>query len=118
MGAVSFLFGSCPWPDRYGPGPAPPEYGMPPREVISGTVTYDEKPVPGFWVSILTESSYNPYTFTKENGEFEISIRKNDSGSYTVFFQDVDGPLNGEFNSKTVQWTSGDEPLNIILEPK
>jgi hypothetical protein len=123
MGAVSFLFGACPRPEigiigwvEYGPGP---EYGAPPPyEVISGTVSYGEKPVQGFWVSILSENGYSPYTFTYENGEFNLYFPKNESGTYTVFFQDVDGPLNGEFNSKTVQWTSGSGPLNIVLEPK
>jgi hypothetical protein len=94
-------------------------YGMPSPQVerISGTVTYDEKPVPGFWVSVLTESVYNHYTFTYENGEFNLYVPENESGSYEVFFQDIDGPQNGEFKSQTVQWTLGDEPLHIVLEP-
>jgi hypothetical protein len=126
LGAVSFLFGSCPGPQHinpgwaeYGPGPDP----VLPVEVISGTVKDScGVPVPRFWVSILNEynSSPGPYTFTNTYGEFIFEIYEYDKGSslYTLFFQDVDGPLNGEFNSKTVQWRSGDEPLHIVLEPK
>jgi putative lipoprotein (rSAM/lipoprotein system) len=118
MGAVPLLTVACPGVE-YGPGPNPPEYGMPPSEEerISGTVTSGEKPVPGFWVSILTENSDNPYTFTNENGRFELYAPITGSGPYTLFFQDVDGPQNGEYKSKTVQWTSGGGPLHIVLEP-
>ena len=122
IGSVSALSVSCwAYPDygvaEYGPGP------MPDYETISGTVTAGEKPVSGFWVSLLNDRYPNPqyYTFTDINGMFELYIYEynaNENGSYTVFFQDVDGPQNGEFNSKTVQWKSGDGPLNITLESK
>ena len=129
MGAVVFLFGGCPPWFRDAPmyGMPSKEYGPPPPyEVITGTVIGNEKPVPGFWVSLLNEhdcryTGYQHYTFTEKNGEFNLYICDPDQfegDSYTLFFQDVDGPLNGEFNSKTVQWRSGDGPLNVVLEPK
>ena len=115
LAASSFLFGSCGllFRDEYGPPPAP-EYGVPYYETISGTVTDGEKPVSGFWVSLLNDrySSPQPYTFTGSDGRFIIYVYENaaENGVYTVFFQDIDGPLNGEFNSKTVQWKYGDGP--------
>jgi putative lipoprotein (rSAM/lipoprotein system) len=121
LGVVAFLSGSCSWiintPVEYGP-PAP-EYGPPPQQriSISGTVKYNENPVPGFWVSVLWENSSGPDTRTDINGSFELSVNKRGS-SYTLSFQDVDGPQNGEFKSQTVQWHYGDDPLNIVLEPK
>jgi putative lipoprotein (rSAM/lipoprotein system) len=120
LGAVAFLSGSCSWtrdsPAEYGmPSPA---YGMPPSQRISGMVSYNENPVPGFWVTILRENSSGPYTFTDQDGSFEIYGPSYEGPSYTLFFQDVDGPRNGEFNSKTVQWHYGDGPLHIVLEPK
>jgi hypothetical protein len=90
---------------------------MPPQR-ISGTVTGNEKPVPGFWVTILRENSSGSYTFTDQNGSFELYDHDYEGPSYTLFFQDVDGPLNGEFKSQTVQWFFGNEPLHIVLEPK
>jgi putative lipoprotein (rSAM/lipoprotein system) len=119
LGAVAFLSGSCSWvrdsPSEYGmPAPA---YGMPAQR-ISGTVSYNENPVPGFWVTILRENSSGPYTFTDQDGSFMLYDHYYEGPSYTLFFQDVDGPLNGEFKSKTVQWYYGDDPLDIVLEPK
>jgi hypothetical protein len=118
LGVSSFLFGtiSCSTP-AYGMPPAP-EYGPPPPQRISGTVKYNENPVPGFWVTILREDSSGPYTFTDKDGSFMLSVDRYESPPYTLFFQDVDGPQNGEFNSKTVQWHYGDDPLDIVLEPK
>jgi hypothetical protein len=110
MGASSLLLGAC------------PEYGTIDRYFISGTVKGNDNPVQGFEVSIQTKK-YNSYnyrtysTLTDENGTFKLIVSK-DPPPYTVFFQDVDGSLNGEFNSKTVQWALGDGPLNIVLEPK
>jgi putative lipoprotein (rSAM/lipoprotein system) len=119
LGAVAFLSGSCSWiidsPAEY--GMPPPEYGMRPSQRISGTVSYNENPVPGFWVSILREDNSGPYTFTDTNGFFELSVY-NGGPSFTLFFQDVDGSRNGEFNSKTVQWSWGNGPLHVVLEPK
>jgi hypothetical protein len=112
LGASSF-FGSCSWITEEAP-----TYGMPPPERINGKVTYDETPVPGFWVTILRENSSGPYTFTDKDGSFELSFYHYEDYPYTLFFQDVDGPLNGEFNSKTVQWTWGDNPMHIVLQPK
>ena len=127
MGAASFLFGACPQfliygGEEYGMPPMP-EYGMPePYQYITGTVVdNDEKPVPGFKISILCEHDHNFYTLTNSNGEFTFYFYKwnaHEDGCYTLFFQDVDGLQNGEYNSKTVQWCSGDEPLRIVLEPK
>jgi hypothetical protein len=120
MAAFPFLFGACAWGAvEYGPGPSPPEYGMPPQESISinGTVTYDNKPVPGFWVSVLNEYGPNLYTFTERDGTFELYITRTGSGPYAVFFQDIDGHLNGQFKSQTHQWTSGGGPMHIELEP-
>ena len=123
IGAASFLFGSCPWvimesSMMYGPGPEPRE----PLEHISGTVMGNEGPVKGFWVSILCDHSHNYYTFTNQSGNFSFYFMDewsiHEDGSYTLFFQDVDGPLNGEYHSKTVQWCSGDGHLDIVLEPK
>jgi putative lipoprotein (rSAM/lipoprotein system) len=119
MGAVPFLLVGCPLVE-YGPGPDP----YPDR--MSGTVKDNENhPVPGFGVSLQTKK-YNSYTeqhtyrtystLTDENGTFKLFVYE--SPPYTVFFEDVDGPLNGEFDSQTVQWTSGDGHLNIVLVPK
>jgi putative lipoprotein (rSAM/lipoprotein system) len=113
LGSLSLLFGtiSCSFDSKAA-------YGMPPPDRINGKVTYDENPVPGFWVSVLGDSSSGPYTFTDKDGLFELSVNHYGDYPYTLFFQDVDGHLNGEFNSKTVQWTWGDNPLHIVLEPK
>ena len=130
MGAIVFLFGGCPPWSKVTPdyGVKEPEYGAPyppPLEIITGTVIGNEKPVPGFWVSLLNEhdcryTGYQHYTFTEKNGAFNLYICDPNQfeGDYTLFFQDVDGPLNGEFNSKTIQWRSGDGPLHIVLEAK
>jgi putative lipoprotein (rSAM/lipoprotein system) len=111
LGVFSFLFGDC-----YRIRETPAAYGMPPAQKISGTVTSDEKPVPGFWVLIVRQSGSSPHTLTDKEGSFELSVY-NGGPSYTLLFQDVDGPLNGEFSSQTVQWHSGDGPLRIVLEP-
>ena len=124
MGAAAFLFGSCSVERssglvEYGPGPVP-EYGAPmPYEYISGTVTGNEKPIPGIYVSardIEEAGSVYDYTHTDEDGVYHLYPYGN--GSYTVRFVDVDGPLNGEFKSKSAEWNSGDGPLNVALEPK
>jgi hypothetical protein len=116
MAVVPFSFGACDWWSvEYGPGPEP--YVPSPYEQINGTVTYKRSPVRGFFVSVLGYDGTDAYTLTDRDGKFSLKVYSSDP-PYTLFFQDVDGPLNGEFNSKTVQWTSGDGPLNIVLVPK
>ena len=123
MGAVAFLFGSCPieigsgW-GEYGPGP---EYGTPmPSENLSGTVIGNEKPVPGIYVSVYSNEesggSSKDYAHTNDYGVYYLYPYGSDS--YTVRFVDVDGPLNGEFHTKVVEWKPGDGLLHVVLEPK
>ena len=120
LGAVTFVFQAC-YGDPYWDDPE--RYPERDYEVdrITGTVrSENEEPVKGFWVSILCDHNHDAYTFTKADGTFAFYIYEwnaHEDGNYTLFFQDVDGPLNGEYDSQTVQWSSGDGPLNIVLEP-
>jgi hypothetical protein len=125
MGATAFLFGACDfiWTEgvacEYGVPPLPPPEPVVTSDVISGTVKdANGTPVPGFWVSVLNENPSSQYTFTYRNGKFELYVPRTGNCCYTLFFQDVDGPLNGEFESQTVQYCIDNGPLNIVLKPK
>jgi hypothetical protein len=102
LATVPFSLGAC----------ATPDYGVP-GTTITGTVIGNGEPVSGIKASIK-----NDYSYTNEDGEFHIFVTETESQPYTVLFEDVDGPLNGEFNSKTVQYTRGTVPWYIVLEPK
>jgi putative lipoprotein (rSAM/lipoprotein system) len=120
---VSLIFGSCYWvwdeeeEEKAGTPPSSAPVGI----SISGTVKDGNgNPVPEFWVSILKENTSSQYafTFTDKKGKFELSVPGNAGCCYTLFFQDVDGTKNGEFESQTVKWCMDNGPLNIILKPK
>jgi hypothetical protein len=133
LGAVSLIFGSCyiDWEEEavceYGMPPAPLPPVPPPEpaktsDVISGTVKdANGTPVPNFWVSVLKEDTSpqdTPHTFTNRYGKFELSFPSSRHCCYTLIFADIDGSLNGEFESQTVQFCIDNGPLNIVLEPK
>jgi putative lipoprotein (rSAM/lipoprotein system) len=105
FGAVATLW-SCDYGTMYA------MYGTPPvdRVVLEGTVKSAdaEEPIPGISVSISNNKS-----LTGTDGKYRFLV---DDRTYTVLFEDIDGPENGDFQGTEVIWMSGDGPLNVTLE--
>jgi hypothetical protein len=115
-------YGMPPSPQPQPPAPKPSPEPVVTSDVISGTVKdANGTPVPNFWVSVLKEDTSPkdiPHTFTNRYGKFELIVPSSRHCCYTLIFADVDGSLNGEFESQTVQFCIDSAPLNIVLEPK
>jgi hypothetical protein len=101
LGAVALTFQAC--------------YGMPPPDVsITGTVKSADRhePIPGIKVSGYDE--YNS-TLTNRFGNYRLSVGE---FQQTVLFKDIDGPENGWFEDKVVEWRPNSGPLNVVLVRK
>ena len=100
LGAVSFVFHAC--------------YGIP-MTSISGTVRNSDtdEPIPGIQVSIK-DNEYYKKVLTNSNGGFLLTVHP----SVVVLFEDIDGPENGEFEDKEIEWHKGDGHLDVKLDPK
>jgi len=104
--AAGLAFGSCPTPD----------YGVPSRSISGMVKGENEEVVPGIKVSIINNDRCKGRAgYTGEYGQFFIDVCKN---THTVLFEDVDGPLNGEYKNQTVTGVQNGRFLEITLEPK
>jgi hypothetical protein len=99
LGAVAVTFQAC-----YGPPPSE----VPSRGIVKSAHT--EYPIMGIRVS-----SSGDRDFTDSNGNYRLLVADQ---IQTVLFEDIDGPLNGEFQDKEVRWDPSDGPLNVSLDPK
>jgi len=100
--AVSLIFQAC-----YGP---PPHAGD--EVTIYGSVKSKTTNTPIRGIEVSIEDTTIKY-LTNDNGEFYIYVPIQDS--YTVKFEDIDGPENGgEFkpHSRTVNTNEGESYLN------
>jgi hypothetical protein len=52
---------------------------------------------------------------TSEEGRYRISVY---DGEQVIRFEDVDGPVNGEFQDKEFTWNPINGDLNVSLDPK
>jgi putative lipoprotein (rSAM/lipoprotein system) len=120
------------------------EYGVPhARFIIKGKVTSsaNNKPVPNIKVRMDGDTASRSFmeadsAYTDSNGYYQVSDEYGfpDSHSYTIQFSDIDGSVNGDFQTidSVIEfkdpvftgggrnWDSGEtqKELNIILKPK
>jgi hypothetical protein len=105
LGAVAVTFQAC-----YGMDGIPDN----PPTSLRGTVksSGSEDTIPGIHVS----NSDDYFTLTGSNGEYRLYVADQ---AQTVWFRDIDGPDNGEFQDKEVIWNPGDSwRLDVSLDPK
>ena len=102
LGAVSFIFAAC--------------YGLP-YESLTGTVRAadTEEPIPGIQVlQTHNGTSYNVHK-TDIQGRFTVSYEGGIPDT-TLLFQDIDGPLNGEFENKEVLVMADSKHIDITMD--
>ena len=99
-GVVSLVFQAC--------------YGVPPA-VINGEVLdgNTKKPIPGIKVS--PEDSGDYHEITDSNGKFSMYLY---NSTIVLIFEDIDGPLNGSYQQKTVKFSDKDtqKKLTVLLQ--
>jgi hypothetical protein len=99
LGAVAVTFQAC-----YGPMTA----DIPLNGTVKSSDT--ENPIPGIEVS-----GSRDIDLTDSNGNYRLLVADQ---IQTIWFKDIDGPNNGEYQDKEVSWNPSDGPLHVSLDPK
>ena len=104
LGAVSFIFHAC--------------YGMPMTSSISGKVRDNDtkEPITGIQVSIKENPKIETVK-TDNAGWFDIWL-DGLAAPYTILFQDVDGPKNGEYEDTEVHIESYRSFIDVFMDRK
>jgi putative lipoprotein (rSAM/lipoprotein system) len=78
--------------------------------VIRGTVkkSTTDDPIEGIQVSVKDMPQYQ---LTDSSGQFQIYVSTADS--YTVRFEDIDGPTNGSYQSKEIAVELSNETIDL-----
>ena len=91
-----------------------PMYGVPSVNV-SGTVKASDTNEPIKGIQVSEKEGFKNYVLTGNGGEFELKISL---FNHVLLFEDIDGPANGEFKDKEIEWQPEDGHLDVKLDPK
>ena len=103
----------------YGPAPM---YGPPPDTGTNISITgkvlgsSTQNPIKGIQVSVKDQNALSALTyprFTDNSGSFNINVPQ--KNIYSLFFEDVDGPLNGSYKTKKITITLSDTKMSFYI---